>query len=86
MESIELGLRLKGDMANTVKELINRGYSDSKEDLVRAAITFYASQLGLISSKSLHKNIIRKIKLSGKKYDDQEIKQQIKDIRWYQFF
>ena len=57
MESIELDLRLKGYMANTVRELISRGYSDSEEDLVRAAITFYASQLGLISPKSLHKNI-----------------------------
>lgn len=81
MESIELDLRLKGDVANTVKELINRGYSDSKEDLVRAAITFYASQLGLISPKSLHKSIIGKIKLSGIKYSDDEIKQQIKEIR-----
>ena len=80
MESIELDLRLKGDMANTVRELISRGYSDSEEDLVRAAITFYASQLGLISPKSLHKNILRKIKLSGRKYSDKDIKQQIKEI------
>ena len=81
MESIELDLRLKGDMANTVKELISRGYSDTEEDLVRAAITFYATQLGLISPKSLHKNILRKMQLSGKKYSDEEIKRQIKDIR-----
>ena len=81
MESIELDFRLKGDMANTVRELISRGYSDSEEDLVRAAIIFYASQLGLISPKSLHKNILRKIKLSGRKYSDEDIKQQIKEIR-----
>lgn len=81
MESIELEISLKGDVANVVNELIHRGYSESKQDLVRTAIIFYATQLGLVSPKSLHKNILRKIKLSGKKYSDEEIKHQIREIR-----
>lgn len=73
-------VRLKGDVEKLVDELIRRGYSESKTEAVRTSLVFYGMQLGLISSKRLHKKVFEGIEESGKRYGDEEIKRQIRSL------
>ena len=81
MYEMVLDVRLKGDVANLMDRLIKKGYAESKEDLLRTSLTFYGMQLGLLSPKTLHRDILREIRMSGKHYSDEDIKEQIKRIR-----
>jgi len=76
-----LDVKLKGDVANLMNRLIKKGYAESKEDLVRTSLTFYGMQLGMLSPQTLHRNILMKIRMSGRHYSDEEITEQIKKIR-----
>jgi len=77
MQEINLNIKLRGELAAMVNEMLNRGYSASKEDLIRASIISYGAHLGVISPGTLHRDALKKIKASGKKYADDEIKKQI---------
>lgn len=81
MKNMAFTLRLKGETASLVNELMDKGYSESKTELFRTALIFYAVQLGIISPKMLHKKVLEEIKKTGKKYSDKEIEEQIKSIR-----
>ena len=80
MQEININIKLTGDLAVVVNEILNRGYSTSGEDLIRASIISYGTHLGLISPKTLHKEVLKKIKASGKKYTDDEIIAQIENL------
>ncbi|NCN64541.1 MAG: hypothetical protein GW779_03830 [Candidatus Altiarchaeum hamiconexum] len=73
-------MKLTSDLAVIVNELINRGYSVSKEDLIRASIISYGACHGIISPKILHEDVLRKIKAGGKKYTDDEIAKQVENL------
>ena len=81
MNEMVLDVRLKGDVANLMERLIKKGYAESKEDLIRTSLVFYGMQLGLLSPNTLHRNVLRKIRMSGRHYTDEQIKEQIKKIR-----
>lgn len=80
MQEINLNIKLTGELAAMINEMLNRGYSTSAEDLIRASIISYGTHLGLISPKMLHKDVIEKIKASGKQYTDNEIIAQIENL------
>lgn len=80
MSEVAINVKLKGDIARIVNDIIKKGYSESKGDLVRNSIILYAIKLGFISPKTLHREIIEKIKTSDIKYTDEEIKQQLEEI------
>lgn len=80
MSEISINIKLKGEIAQLVNDIINKGYSESKGDLVRNSIIFYAMKLGLFSPKTLHNVALEKIKASGIKYTDEEISKQLKEI------
>ncbi len=82
METVEtvFTLRLKGDVANLVNELMDKGYSESKTELIRTSLVFYGMKLGLFSPKRSHKNVLRSIKRSGKRYTDEQVGQQIASL------
>ncbi len=80
MNEVAINVKLKGDIARLVNDIIEKGYSESKGDLVRNSIIFYAMKLGLFSPKALHKDALAKIRESGIKYTDEEIMKQIKEI------
>ena len=80
MSEIAINVKLKGDVARLVNDMIKKGYSESKGDLVRNSIILYAMKLGLISSKALHKDALDKIEASGIKYSDEEIIKQLEEI------
>jgi len=80
MSSTAFTLRLKGDVAALVDELMRRGYSESKTELVRTSLITYGMQLGLFPPKKLHKRVLSKMKASGKKYSDREIREQISKL------
>ncbi|MBN2251159.1 MAG: hypothetical protein JW724_03695 [Candidatus Altiarchaeota archaeon] len=80
MKTKTFTVRLKGDVAEVVDELVNRGYSESKTEAIRTSLVFYGMQLGLISSKRLHRKVLKTMKESGKKYSDEEIQEQLKGI------
>ena len=80
MQEINLNIKLTGELAAMVNEMLNRGYSTSSEDLIRASIISYGTHLGVMSPKTLHKEVIKKIKASGKKYTDDEIIAQIENL------
>ncbi|PKP58400.1 MAG: hypothetical protein CVT89_02905 [Candidatus Altiarchaeales archaeon HGW-Altiarchaeales-2] len=80
MQEINLNVKLTSDLAAIVNELIDRGYSVSKEDLIRASLISYGARLGIISPKTLHKEVHKKIKASGKKYTDDEIAKEIENL------
>ena len=81
MEELKIAVKLKGEVANLAERLIKRGYSTTKADLVKDSIIFYGMQLGLTSPRRLHKTVLGKIKYSGKKFSDEEIKEQIRKIK-----
>jgi len=80
MGNVNFTVRLKGDVAEVVDELIRRGYSESKTEAIRTSLILYGMQLGLISSKTMHKRVLEKMRSSRKKYSDEEIKKQIKSL------
>ena len=80
MKTQTFTVRLKGDVAEVVDELVSRGYSESKTEAIRTSLVFYGLQLGLISPKRLHKKVLEKMRKSGKSYSDQEIKEQLKGV------
>lgn len=80
MGEVAINVKLKGNTARLVNDIIKRGYSESKGDLVRSSIIFYAMKLGLISPKTLRKEAMDKIKASGIKYTNEEIRKQIEEI------
>ncbi|MEM2918163.1 MAG: hypothetical protein QXY62_01505 [Candidatus Altiarchaeota archaeon] len=80
MESTIFTVRLKGDVAEVVNELVKRGYSESKTEAIRTSLVFYGIQLGLISPKRLHKKVLEKMEKSGKSYTDKEIEKQLKNL------
>ncbi len=80
MNEVAINVKLRGDIARLVNDIIKKGYSESKGDLVRNSIILYAMKLGLISSKALHREVMEKIKASGIKYTDEEIEKQIEEI------
>ncbi len=80
MSEVAINVKLKGDVARLVNDIIKKGYSESKGDLVRNSIILYAMKLGLISPKALHMGAIEKIKESGIEYTDEEIKRQLEEI------
>ena len=80
MKTGNFTVRLKGDVADIVDELVSRGYSESKTEAIRTSLVFYGMQLGLISPKRLHRKVLGKMKKSGKKYTDEDIKEQLKGI------
>ncbi|MFZ2455072.1 MAG: hypothetical protein WAX07_01160 [Candidatus Altiarchaeia archaeon] len=80
MKSNTFTVRLKGDVADVVDELVSRGYSESKTEAIRTSLVFYGMQLGLITPKKLHKKVLGDIKKSGKKYSDKEIEAQLKGL------
>jgi len=80
MQEINLNIRLTGELAAIVNEMLNRGYSTSGEDLVRASIISYGTHLGVISPKTLHKEVTRKMKASGRRYSDDEIAEQVERL------
>ncbi len=80
MESTTFTVRLKGDVAGVVNELVKRGYSESKTEAIRAALVFYGMKLGLISSRQLHRKVLEEMRRSGKSYSDKEIKRQLKEL------
>lgn len=80
MSEIAINVKLKGDIALLVNDIIKKGYSESKGELVRNSIILYAMKLGLISPKALHKDALDKIEASGIKYSDEEIMKQLEEI------
>ncbi|GFO97664.1 hypothetical protein ig2599ANME_1869 [groundwater metagenome] len=80
MNEVAINVKLRGDTARLVNDIIKKGYSESKGDLVRNSIILYAVKLGLISPKALHREVMEKIKASGIKYTDEEIEKQIEEI------
>lgn len=80
MESTTFTVRLKGDVAEVVDELVKRGYSESKTEVIRTSLVFYGMQLGLISPKRLHRKVLERMEKSGKKYSDKEIEKQLKNL------
>lgn len=81
MHSMAFTLRLKGETASLVDELMKKGYSESKTELFRTALIFYAMQLGIISPNFLYKSIVKEIEKTGKRFSDREIQKQIDSIR-----
>ena len=80
MKSIAFTVRLRGQTASVMEDLVRRGYSGSKTELVRTALLFYAMQLGFLAPKALHRNVLKRIAASGKKYSDKEIREQIQQL------
>ncbi len=80
MKTENFTVRLRGDVAEVVDELVSRGYSESKTEAIRTSLAFYGMHLGLISPKKLHKKVLAKMKNSGKRYSDEEINEQLKSI------
>lgn len=80
MKSSTFTVRLKGDVAEVVDELVRRGYSESKTEAIRTSLVFYGMHLGLMKPKMLHEKALDKVKKSGKKYTDEEIKAQLKGL------
>ncbi|MBI5253189.1 MAG: hypothetical protein HY930_02155 [Euryarchaeota archaeon] len=80
MSEVAINVKLKGNTARLAKDIIKKGYSESKGELVRNSIIFYAMKLGLISPKTLHKEAMEKIKASGIKYTYEEIREQIEEV------
>lgn len=80
MGNVNFTVRLKGDVADVVNEIVRRGYSESKTEAIRASLIFYGMELGLISSRMMHKRALEKMRASGKRYGDEEIKNQIKSL------
>ena len=80
MSEISINVKLKGEIAQLVNDIINKGYSESKGDLVRNSIILYAMKLGLFSPKALHNVALDKIRASGIRYTDEEISKQLKEI------
>ena len=82
MKSVAFTVRLKGDVVHLMDELIIRGYSGSKAELVRTSLIFYAMKLGLISPRSLHQRVLNKIAISGISYSDDEIKEHLEALEY----
>lgn len=80
MGEVAINVRLKGDIARLVNDIIKKGYSESKGDLVRNSIILYALKLGLISPKALRRDATEKIKASGIRYSDKEIREQLGEL------
>lgn len=80
MKEVTFTVRLKGDVADLVTDLVNRGYSGSKTEAIRTSLIFYGIRLGLISPKMLHKKALIKIAKSNERYSDKEIERQISEL------
>ena len=80
MGEVAINVRLKGEIARLVNDIIRKGYSESKGDLVRNSILLYAMKLGLISPKTMHREAMEKIKASGIEYTDEEIEKQLEEV------
>lgn len=80
MSEVAINVKLKGDAARLVDDIIQRGYSESKDELVRNSIILYAIKLGLISPKTLHRGVLDEIKSSRVKYTDNEIKEHLRAL------
>lgn len=78
---MDFTLRLRGQSAELLNELVEEGYSGSKTEAVRAALVAYALQLGLFSRKKLRDNALRAVRASGKSYSDAQIRRQIDSVR-----
>ncbi len=78
---ITLTVRLKGEPAQILNEIVEKGFSGSKNEAIRTSLIFYAIQLGLISPKMLHKRIKTEISKTGVTYTENEVKRQIKAIK-----
>ena len=74
-------VRLQGRSAELLDTLLKEGYSASKTEAVRTALIFYAMEMGLLSSKQLHRLALKAVSESGKKHTDEEIRACIQDAR-----
>jgi len=75
-----LTIRLKGEPAEILNALIEKGYFASKNEAIRASLIFYAMQLGLISPKDIHTRIKAQIRGSRIRYSKKDVKKQLKAI------
>ncbi|MDO8554532.1 MAG: hypothetical protein Q7S22_07020 [Candidatus Micrarchaeota archaeon] len=73
-------LRLHGESAEILEKILKKGYSESKTEVMRTALLFYASKLGLISRKKLHKDVIEEIRKSGKTYTPEQVMKQLEEL------
>ncbi len=76
---VNFTVRLSGESANVLNELVERGYCGSKTEAVRAALLSYALKLGVISPNELFRKTAERIRKRG--YSDDEIKKQINSIK-----
>lgn len=77
--SVDFTVRLRGESANALNNLVARGYCASKTEAVRAAIIRYALEMGLLSGSQLFARTAKRV--SAKGYTDEEIQRQIDAVK-----
>ena len=75
MENVNFTVRLSGESARILNQLVNRGYSGSKTEAVRTALISYALKLGLLNGSELFDRTAKRV--SAKGYNDEEVQAQI---------
>ena len=79
MERVNFTVRLSGESARALNELVSRGYSGSKTEAVRAALIRYALEVGLISGRNLFRKTAERVSRKG--YTETEIQSQIDFVK-----
>ncbi|MEK6954654.1 MAG: hypothetical protein AABX01_06595 [Candidatus Micrarchaeota archaeon] len=74
-------VRLRGNSAQLLKEMIDLGYCESKTEAVRTALLRYGMELGLVNGTKMLEDVQEAIKKSGKKYSEEEVGRHIEAAR-----
>lgn len=77
--NVDFTVRLRGESANILKELVDRGYCASKTEALRTALIRYGLEMGLIPHRQMLKRIQDQVSKKG--YTEEEIKAQIATIK-----
>ncbi len=78
--TMDFTVRLRGESARLMQEMIDKGYFESKTEAIRAGILKIGLDLGLVSRQKLHQEVLDAIKKSGKKYSVEEVRRQIEAV------
>lgn len=79
--SMDFTIRLRGEPARLLQEMLDKGFVESKTEAVRQALIYYASDIGLMSSKPLLEKSLKTYKSLGKNYTENEVGRQIESVR-----
>ncbi len=77
--SVDFTVRLRGESAHMLEQLVKNGYCASKTEAVRAAVIRYALEMGLLSGSQLFARTAKRINARG--YTDEEIQRQIDAVK-----